>query len=62
MRGIPSNVLAGYVLLAVVWTIVLVPLVRSAYLFFRTTHPRDLVPRIRRIPAKQFRSIRIWNA
>ena len=37
---------AGYVLLAVVWVVVLSPIVIGLVRFIRTTRPADLVPRV----------------
>jgi len=42
----PSNELAGYALVAVVWAVVLLPVVASLVRFVRTTRPSDLIPRI----------------
>lgn len=41
--------IAGFVLVAVLWAVLLVPIVRGLIRFVRTTRPSDLLPRITRV-------------
>jgi hypothetical protein len=46
-------VAAGHVLVAVMWAVVLTPIVIGFVRFIRTTRPSDLIPRLRVVRGRQ---------